>query len=109
MNVEVLLVSTDPPAASKRWLERAGVPFRALADEDHRVADRFAVPISRYHPKAWTYEDGFTQPAVFAYRGEEPLYVFVAAPRLTNLFGAAGRPAAEEVLEAIRPRLASDA
>ncbi len=69
------------------------------------MADRFAIPISRFHPKAWSYQDGFIQPAVFAYRGEEPIYFFMADPRVTNLFGAAGRPTAEQVLEALRPRL----
>lgn len=103
--MEVLLCSADPPEESRRFLERRRLPFKALSDEDHRVADRFAIPISRYHPKAWTYQDGFIQPAIFAYRGEEPIYVEIADPKLSNLFGAARRPTAEQVLEAIRPKL----
>jgi peroxiredoxin len=107
LNVDVLLCAADPPEESKRYRDKRQVPFTILSDEDHRVADRFAVPISRFHPKAWTYHDGFIQPAVFAYKAEAPIYFFVADPKVTNLFGAAGRPSAQQVLDAIRPKLST--
>jgi hypothetical protein len=103
----VLLVSADSPAASRRYREKRQLPFTCLADEDHRVADRFAIPIGRWHPMAWGYQDGFTQPAILAYRGDEGIYAYVAEPKLTNLYGASGRPSPEQVLEAIRPRLSA--
>ena len=99
------LISVDSPEASRRYRERRGIPFRCLADEDHRVADRFAIPIGRWHPKAWGYQDGFTQPAILAYAGEQGIFAYVAEPKLTNLWGASGRPSPEQVLEAIRPKL----
>lgn len=101
----MLLLSVDSPAASRRYREKRQLPFTCLADEDHRVADRFAIPIGRWHPKAWGYQDGFAQPAILAYAGEHGIYAYVAEPRLTNLYGASGRPSPEQVLEAIRPKL----
>jgi peroxiredoxin len=101
----VSLCSADPPEESRRFKAKRGVPFRCLSDEDHRVADRFAIPIGRWHPKAWTYQDGFIQPAVFAFKGDAPIFTFIAEPRLTNLFGAAGRPSAEAILAGLEPRL----
>ena len=71
-----------------------------LADEDHAVADRHAIPISRKHPSARMYRDGFIQPAMFAYRGETPLVEFVQRPRLVNGYGALGRPEPEALLAA---------
>ena len=107
LNVEVLLVSVDSPADSRRYREKRGIPFRCLADEDHRVADRFAIPIGRWHPKAWGYQDGFTQPAILGYRGDEGIYAYVAEPKLTNLYGASGRPSPEQVVEALKVKLSA--
>ncbi len=72
----------------------------------HEVADRYGVPISRRHWQARNYADGFIQPALFAYRGEKPLYRWITRPRLLNLFGAARRPAPRAVIAAIGEALA---
>jgi len=66
------------------------------------VADRHGIPISRKHPKAKSYADGFIQPAVFAYRGDEEVFTFVQTPKFTNLWGAARRPSPAQVLEALQ-------
>ena len=106
MNVEPLLVSADSPQTSHGFRDKLEIPFVLLADEDHRVADLYGVPISRRHPKAWSYRDGFIQPAIFAYGGEDELFTFVQWPGITNLWGAAGRPTPEQVLERVEAGLA---
>ncbi|RMG09075.1 MAG: hypothetical protein D6731_20490 [Planctomycetota bacterium] len=106
MNVEPILISADPPERNRIFREKMHLPWPLLSDEDHAVADRYGVPVSRKHPKARSYRDGFLQPAVFVYRGDEEVFTFVAVPRFTNLWGAARRPSPRQVLEAVRPRLA---
>ena len=69
-----------------------------LADEDHRVADLHRVPISRKHPSASMYRDGFIQPAMFAYRGEQAIFQFVQQPKLLNGYGALSRPEPQALL-----------
>tara|TARA_B100000965_G_scaffold330154_1_gene293818 strand:+ start:690 stop:1055 length:366 start_codon:yes stop_codon:yes gene_type:complete len=106
LKVQLLLISADPPERNRRfWQEKRGVPWPLLSDEDHAVADRFELPIARKHPMALNYQDGFIQPAVFAYKGEEELFRFVNEVRFTTLWGAAGRPSPEQVLAEIRPQL----
>ena len=106
LNVELLLISADPPERNLRfWIEKRGVPWPLLSDEDHALADRFGIPVARKHPKAISYQDGFIQPAVFAYKGEEELFRFVNVVKFTTLWGAAGRPSPEQVLAEIRPKL----
>ena len=100
-----LFISTDSPQRNRSFREKHSIPFTLLSDEDHAVADRYRIPIGRKHPKAWSYKDGFVQPAVFAYKAEEEVFTFVQTPKMTNLWGAARRPEPEQVLEAIRGRL----
>lgn len=109
LNVEPLLISADPPGRNAKWKGKLSIPWTLLSDEDHAVADQFGIPISRGHPKAWSYKDGFIQPAVFVYRGEEELFKFIQIPKFTNLWGAARRPEPEQVLAAVRPKLAATA
>lgn len=101
------LLSADPPEKNRRFREKMAVPasWPLLSDEDHAVADRYQIPISRKHPKAWSYQDGFIQPAVLVYKGEEPVYTFVQQPSMLNLWGAARRPEPREVLEVVRGQL----
>jgi hypothetical protein len=82
-----------------------GIPWPLVSDEDHAIADRYGIPISRRHPKAPSYQDGFIQPAVFVYRGEEEVFTFVQVPKFTNLWGAARRPKPSQVLATIQPVL----
>jgi AhpC/TSA family len=105
LGAELLLVSADSPASNLRFRKALQIPFRLVSDEDHAVADRFGVPISHKHPKARSYQDGFIQPAVFAYRGEQEVFTFVQTPSFTNLWGAARRPTPRQVLDAIKAKL----
>lgn len=106
LGIEPILISADPPERNRRfWREKRGVPWPILADEDHAVADRHEVPISRGHPMASRYRDGFIQPAVFVYRGDEELFRFIAIPSFMNLWGAARRPEPAQVLAEVRAAL----
>jgi hypothetical protein len=98
-----LLISADPPSRNQRFREALTLPaaFVLLSDEDHAVADRYGVPISRKHPAAKNYRDGFIQPAALVHQGEEERYRWITRPRLTNLYGAAKRPTAAEILESL--------
>ena len=99
-------MSADGPSKNLRFKKRLGIPFRLLSDEDHAIADRYEIPISRRHPKAWSYKDGFIQPAVFAYRGDDEVFRFVQSPKLRNLWGASGRPRPDQVVAILRQKLA---
>ncbi|MCA8920362.1 MAG: redoxin domain-containing protein [Planctomycetes bacterium] len=109
LGVEPLLISADSPESNRRFQQKLAIPFPLLSDEDHAVADRYGIPISRKHPKAWSYQDGFIQPAVLVYKGEAPVYTFVQQPSMLNLWGAARRPTPREVLDVVREKLAEPA
>jgi len=98
----MLLISADPPRVNAQFALKLGIPFRLLSDEDHAIADRYQVHIMRVHPAATRYKDGFIQPAMFAYRGEQCVHEFIQRPNLLNLFGAARRPTPAELIEEIR-------
>ena len=77
------------------------IDFDLLSDEDHAIADLYKIPIQSVHPKAKDYQDGFIQPAVFVFRGEEEIFTFIQKPKILNLWGATGRPSPEQILEAV--------
>lgn len=108
LGITPLLLSADSPEKNRRFRDKLSIPasWPLLSDEDHAVADRYQIPISRKHPKAWSYQDGFIQPAVLVYRGEQPIYTFVQQPSMLNLWGAARRPEPPEVLNVVREQLA---
>ena len=103
--MRVFMVSADSPASNVRFRKKMKIDFDLLSDEDHTVADTYGVPIQRVHPKASDYQDGFIQPAVFAYRGEDEIFTFIQTPRVLNLWGASGRPSVEQILEEITAAL----
>lgn len=107
LGLRPLLISTDSPARNTRFQESMKLPedWQLLSDEDHAVADQYEIPISRKHPKAPSYSDGFIQPAIFVYRGEKELFRFIAIPSFMNLWGAARRPEPKQVLDAVRAKL----
>lgn len=104
LKVRPLLISADPPRKNVKFRQSLSIPddWPLLSDEDHAVADQYGIPISKNHPQARKYSDGFIQPAVFVYAGEEEVFTFVQVPKFTNLWGAARRPTPEQVLAEIR-------
>lgn len=107
LGLRPLLISADPPERNQKFRRSMKLPaeWPLLSDPDHAVADRYGIPIARKHPKAISYQDGFIQPAVFVYRGEEELFRFLATPSFMNLWGAARRPEPEQVLAEVRQKL----
>ncbi len=109
LGVTPILISSDPTATSRRFRDKLGISFTVLCDPEHRTADLYGIPIARYQPRSIDYEDGFNQPAMLAFQGEEELFSFVQSPGVTNLWGASGRPAPELILEELERRLAAGA
>jgi peroxiredoxin Q/BCP len=58
--VQVIGVSSDSPAAQKRFREKHHLPFTLLADEDHSVANAFGVRLllGMTHRQAFLVKDG---------------------------------------------------
>jgi len=58
--VRVIGVSSDSPAAQKRFREKYHLPFTLLADEDHTVANAFGVRLmlGMTHRQAFLIKDG---------------------------------------------------
>ena len=106
---EVLLISTDSEKRNRSFREKYDIPFQLLTDRDHAIADTYGIPISRKHPAARRYPDGFIQPAVLGFAGEKEIYNFIQKPKMMNLWGAARRPTPAQVLAAVRPTLAAHA
>ena len=99
------MISTDSPSQSLKFKRSKRAGFTFLSDEDHQVADQYGVPVQRNHPMSHTYRDGFIQPAVFAYKKDEPVFEFIQKPKAINLWGASGRPSPEQILKILRKAL----
>ena len=95
------MISADTAESSQRLRKKLSIPFPLLSDADHAVADLYGIPISRKHPSAKKYQDGFIQPAVIVNRGENEVFTFIQVPKFTNLWGAARRPEPAQVLDAV--------
>ncbi len=100
------MISTDTPERNTKFRQKMGIDWPALSDPLHEIADRYGIPISRRHPKAISYKDGFIQPAVLVYSGEDEIFTFIQIPKFTNLWGAARRPEPSQVLAEIKGKLA---
>ena len=101
-NAEVLLISADPPEASRKFRKDFNLSLPLIADEEHVTAAHYEVPICYQNPRAWAYANGYTQPAVMAYQGDREVFRWVQHPSFLNLGGAAGRPRPEKLLKALR-------
>jgi len=93
---------------SRRFRTQLKLTFHLIADERHEAADHYGIPISHVDPRAWSYPDGFIQPAAFALVREREIFRFVQKPRLLNLAGATGRPPPEKLLAALRKKGATE-
>ncbi len=51
------------------------------------------------------YQDGFIQPAFFAYKSGHPVYQFIQKPALLNGYGAMNRPDPKKLLQLVSGRL----
>ena len=84
LNLRLILISADSPASNQGFRKKMKIDFALLSDEDHAIADVYKIPIQRVHPKAKDYQDGFIQPAVFIFRGEEEIFTFSLLVILTT-------------------------
>ena len=99
------MISADSPQRNFKLKKAKRLGFSFLSDEDHAVADLYQVPIQRKHPMSATYRDGFIQPAIFAFKGEENVFTFIQNPKSVNLWGAMGRPSPKEVLSILSEKI----
>jgi len=108
IGTRILFISTDSPKASRKLKEENGICYPLLSDPEHRVADVYDVAISRRHPRAKTYSDGFIQPAIFYHRKEKSIFHWISKPEMWNLWGSRRRPRADSILERVYKDLKKD-
>jgi peroxiredoxin len=119
LDVAVLGVSADTPVHLRRFRVELELPFTMLSDPtlttaavpDVPVATRANfVAVSLLHSIVHTYpKRSFLQPALFVWRPDGRLAHrwCQTESSLTNLYGARGRPRADEVLQVIGDALAT--
>ena len=113
-DVRVLGVAADTPERLGAFRAELSLPFRMLSDPMLETARVFDVPTASranyaatavLHPMILSYpERSYLQPALFVWRGDGTLAHAWRQTEsgLTNLYGARGRPAPEQVLEIVR-------
>jgi peroxiredoxin len=101
LNARLLPVSTDAPKASAKLQAKLGTDFTFLSDPQLTILDHLPILTSAHHPMAKTYpKKQFLQPGVVIWNSEgKLLFEWYIKPKLTNLFGAARRMTADEILE----------
>lgn len=114
IDVAVFGVSADTCARLRQLREELRLPFSMLSDPMLTTADVLQVPTaskanliatSVLHPIVRTYpKRSFLQPALFVWRGDGTLVHAWRQTKsgLTNLYGALGRPHADQVLQIVR-------
>ena len=114
LDVAVLGVSADTPARLQKFREKLELPFTLLSDPMLTTAAALGVPVatkanfvavSVLHPTVRTYpKRSFLQPALFVWRRDGTLTHrwCQTESSLTNLYGARGRPRADQVLQVVR-------
>lgn len=114
LDVAVLGVSADTPARLQKFREKLELPFTLLSDPMLTTAAALGVPVatkanfvavSVLHPTVRTYpKRSFLQPALFVWRRDGTLAHrwCQTESSLTNLYGARGRPRADQVLQVVR-------
>jgi peroxiredoxin len=119
LDVALFGVSADTVPALRRFREDSDLPFTMLSDPMLATAAALEVPIatkanyfavSLLHPTVHSYpKRSFLQPALFVWRGDGTLAHrwCQTESSLTNLYGARGRPRADQVLQVLRDVLAS--
>ncbi len=114
LDVAILGVSADTSVRLQTFREEFDLPFTMLSDPMLTTAAALDVPVaskanfvavSVLHPTVHAYpKRSFMQPALFAWRRDGTLAHrwCQTESSLTNLYGARGRPRADQVLQAIR-------
>lgn len=97
-----MMLSADPPDVSRRFRERLGLRLPLISDEQLVTATHYDLPISYRSPRAFTYPNGFNQPAALAYHGSRQVFRWIQRPAFWNLQGASLRPPPRRVLRVMR-------
>jgi peroxiredoxin len=119
LDVAILGVSADTAVRLRSFRAELDLPFTILSDPMLTTAAALDVPVatkanfvavSVLHPTVHTYpKRSFMQPALFVWRRDGTLAHrwCQTESRLTNLYGARGRPRAAQVLQVVRDVLAT--
>jgi peroxiredoxin len=119
LDVAILGVSADTSVHLQSFREERDLPFTMLSDPMLTTAAALDVPVatkanflavSLLHPSVRTYpKRSFMQPALFIWRRDGTLAHRwrQTESSLTNLYGARGRPRADQVLQVVRDVLAT--
>ncbi len=114
LDVVLFGVSADTPAHLETLRETFDLPFTMLSDPMLETAAALDVPVatkanfvavSVLHPTVRTYpKRSFLQPALFVWRRDGALAHrwCQTESSLTNLYGARGRPRADQILQIVR-------
>jgi peroxiredoxin len=118
LDVAIFGVSADTSVRLQSFREDLDLPFTMLSDPMLTTAVALDVPVatkanfvavSVLHPTVRTYpRRSFMQPALFVWRRDGILAHSwcQTESRLTNLYGARGRPRSDQVLQVVRDVLA---
>jgi peroxiredoxin len=119
LDVAVLGVSADTPAHLERFRAELDLPFTMLSDPMLMTAAALDVPVattanfiavSVLHRTVNSYpKRSFMQPALLVWRREGTLAHrwCQTESSLTNLYGARGRPRADQILQVVREVVAT--
>ena len=94
---------SEPPDANRRFVAKYGLPFRILSDSQHLLVRALDISVSKKHPMALKYPNGFLQPAVFIFDQDgRQRFAWRQKPTLTNFFGAARRISPGDILKKVQ-------
>ncbi len=107
LSADVLLISADPPAASREFRRNLGLTMPLISDEENETADYYGIPVRYQSPRARVYPNGYVQPAAFIFVGNRETFRFIQRPGFFNAGGAFGRPGPKKLLRRLRRGLRS--
>jgi peroxiredoxin len=110
-------LAADTPARLAAFRDQHDLPYTMLSDPDLTSAEMLDIPVSSLanfaatlalHPVLLTYpKRAYLQPAVFVWLRDGTLaYEWRQTSKLSNLFGAKGRPTGGQIVDIVREVLA---
>ena len=104
LGARVFPVTADAQDKIAKTRSRLGLEMTVLSDPQLQLEQQYQVQVSRKHPESKKYPaGGFLQPALLIFDSNGTLvYEWRQQSKVTNLFGAAGRPSADDILDILQ-------
>lgn len=113
LDAAVYGVSVEDVETLRAFRERLRLPYTLLSDPLLTTASALDLPVSSpaayattaaIHPSVLRYpKKAFLQPAMLVWsKTDKPIYEWRQTEKLRNLFGATGRPSAQQMLDVLR-------